>query len=221
MNRYIKGIIRNLKNLSVSKFTLIDDKSVIHKNAQVYRFSKVVNSIIGRYTYIGIGTKVINVEIGQFCSIATNVYIGLESHTLANISTSPIFTEKYNALRQSWTNKDIHLSSERTIVGNDVWIGYGALIKAGVKIGDGAIIGAGAVVVKDVPPYAIVGGVPAKIIRYRFSEMVISRLLDLKWWNVSEEILKNNISVFQSPILDDEFIDKLIEKFETKNNISN
>ena len=78
----------------------------------------------------------------------------------------------------------------RTVIGNDVWIGKRAIIKAGVKIGDGAVVGAGAVVTKDVPPYAIVAGVPAKIIKYRFDEDTIAQLLKTKWWNLSDEELE-------------------------------
>ena len=84
-----------------------------------------------------------------------------------------------------------------TNIGDDVWVGAGSIIMAGVTIGDGAIIAAGSVVTKDVPPYAIVGGVPAKILRYRFDEGVRKALLKLKWWNLPEEVLKQNIELFQ------------------------
>lgn len=86
---------------------------------------------------------------------------------------------------------------ERVFIGNDVWVGSHVLVKGGVHIGNGACVAAGAVVVKDVPPYAIVGGVPAKVIRYRFSPEIIQRLLELKWWNWDEKKLKDNISFFQ------------------------
>ena len=95
-------------------------------------------------------------------------------------------------ITSAWDNKgDI-------VVGNDVWIGYEAVVLSGVTIGDGAIIGTRAVVTKDVPPYTIVGGIPAKPIRKRFSDEVISRLLELQWWNWSENRIKENIDVIQS-----------------------
>lgn len=82
------------------------------------------------------------------------------------------------------------VNPKRTIISNDVWIGHGAIIKAGITVGDGAIVGAGAVVVKDVPPYAVVGGVPAKVLKYRFSEYMIDDLLATQWWNASDDIIQ-------------------------------
>lgn len=98
---------------------------------------------------------------------------------------------------------------KKVIIGNDVWIGSHALILGGVKIGDGAVIGAGAVVTKDVPPYAVVGGVPARIIKYRFSQEIIDKLLEIKWWNLPENILKENIKLFQT----DNITFDLLQKF--------
>ena len=89
------------------------------------------------------------------------------------------------------------------IIGNDVWIGYEAVILSGVTIGDGAIIGTRAVVTKDIPPYTIVGGVPAKPIRKRFDDVTIARLLELKWWDWSEERIKTNLKIIQSGRIDE------------------
>ena len=112
---------------------------------------------------------------------------------MSSLSTYPfpLFFEEWDLKKEnvteSWNNKgDI-------IIGNDVWIGYEAVIMSGVNIGDGAIIGTRAVVTKDIPPYTIVGGVPAKIIRKRFSDEVISQLLEIKWWDWNKEKIKNNI----------------------------
>ena len=98
---------------------------------------------------------------------------------------------------KSWDNKG------NIIIGNDVWIGYEAVILAGVTIGDGAIIGTRAVVTKDVPPYTIVGGVPAKPIKKRFSEEIISKLLDIQWWNWSDEKIAKNIKAIQTGKIDE------------------
>ena len=142
--------------------------------------------------------------IGKFCSIACGAKFLFNSanHSLQSLSTYPfpIFFEEWGLSREhvaeAWDNKgDIE-------IGNDVWIGYEAVILAGVTIGDGAIIGTRAVVTKDVPPYTIVGGVPAKPIRKRFSEDTIAALLELRWWDWPEEQIKANLDVIQSGQLD-------------------
>ena len=139
-------------------------------------------------------------RIGKFCSIACGARFLFTSanHTLSSLSTYPfpIFFEEWGLdkkeITSAWDNKgDI-------IIGNDVWIGYEALILSGVTIGDGAIIGARAVVTKDVPPYTIVGGVPASPLRKRFSERTIAGLLDLKWWDWPEEKIARSISAIQA-----------------------
>ena len=139
-------------------------------------------------------------RIGKFCSIACGARFLFTSanHTLRSLSTYPfpLFFEQWGLDRgdvaQAWDNRgDI-------VVGSDVWIGYEAVILSGVTIGDGAIIGARAVVTRDVPPYTIVGGVPAKPIRKRFSDAVIASLLALKWWDWPEERIRQNIPAIQS-----------------------
>ena len=133
--------------------------------------------------------------IGKFCSIACGAKFIFNSanHTLTSLSTYPfpLFYEEWELekedVTEAWDNKgDI-------IIGNDVWIGYEAVILAGVMIGDGAIIGTRAVVTKDVPPYTIVGGVPTKPIRKRFNDETIAELLRLKWWDWSEKKISQNI----------------------------
>ncbi len=138
--------------------------------------------------------------IGKFCSIACGVKFLFSSanHALGSLSTYPfpIFFEEWDLpvedIPRAWDNKgDI-------VVGSDVWIGYEAVILAGVTIGDGAVVGARAVVTRDVPPYTIVGGVPAKPIRKRFSDGVIQRLLELKWWDWPVERIAANLEAIQS-----------------------
>ncbi|MCI8481398.1 MAG: CatB-related O-acetyltransferase [Oscillibacter sp.] len=138
--------------------------------------------------------------IGKFCSIACGAKFLFNSanHALGSLSTYPfpIFFEEWGLpvedIPRAWDNKgDI-------VIGNDVWIGYEAVILAGVTVGDGAVVGTRAVVTKDVPPYTIVGGVPAKPIRKRFSEAVIDRLLALQWWDWPEERIAASLEAIQS-----------------------
>ncbi|MBS5064802.1 MAG: CatB-related O-acetyltransferase [Hungatella hathewayi] len=138
--------------------------------------------------------------IGKFCSIACGAKFIFNSanHTLSSLSTYPfpLFFEEWGLEKKdvasAWDNKgDI-------VVGNDVWIGYEAVILAGVTIGDGAVIGARAVVTKDVPPYTIVGGVPAKEIRKRFPEETVAALLEMRWWDWPRERIAENIGAIQA-----------------------
>ena len=133
--------------------------------------------------------------IGKFCSIACGVkfLFNCANHTLKSLSTYtfPLFYEDWGLeksnVASAWDNKgDI-------VIGNDVWIGFEAVILAGVKIGDGAIIGTRAVVTKDVPPYSIVGGIPAKVIRKRYSPDIIEQLLSLRWWDWTKDRIKRNL----------------------------
>ena len=210
MNHFIKGWFTHLRNKNVSNFAFVSSTNKISSKASIYRLVKIKNSVVEDYSYIGPSCDITNTTIGKFCSIADNCRIGTASHTMNNISSSPIFTLKNNATKTSWTNKNIQQNNEvkNVNIGNDVWIATHVIIKDGITIGDGAIIGAGAVVVKDVPPYAVVGGVPAKVIKYRFSEEIIKKLEEIKWWNASDENLKENIEFFQS---EDITIEKLEE----------
>lgn len=201
MLSYIIGLIKNFRNTKVSKLAFIDRRSKIDRCAKVNRGTHVINSTIGRYSYVGLNNWVCIADVGQFCSFATNVNIGLGNHTMNYLSTSPIFTEPNNGTGASWTTKDCSKPFLRSKIGNDVWIGTGAMVIGGVNIGDGAVIAAGAIVTKDVPPYAIVAGNPARVIRYRFSEDKIKELLELKWWDWPDEKLKANIELFQKPII--------------------
>jgi len=162
---------------------------------QKIKYGKYSN--VSGNTFDGIcGNK--NTSVGKFTSIAMNAKIGLSEHPTNFLSTHGFqyienafgFVNKDNLYDTSHLNKPCK-------IGNDVWIGDGANIKAGVEIGDGAIVGANAMVTKNVPPYAIVGGVPAKIIRYRFDEKTIANLLELQWWNLPEDFVQklpfNNI----------------------------
>lgn len=196
--RYFKGILKNLTARNISLLAVVDHATRIDPRAKINRMVKLIASTVGRYSYIGPGSTIVRADIGSFCSISMDVYIGLEGHTLDYPSTCPLFTERCNGTGYSWVSDDVNRSvDKRTTIGNDVWIGYGARIVAGVSVGDGAVVAASAVVTKDVPPYAVVGGVPAKILKYRFTPEEISKLQSVQWWNWNEDKLKENISMFQ------------------------
>lgn len=184
---YLKNVITN-PNIKVGDFTMyndfVNDPTKFEKNNVLYHYPINHDKL----------------QIGKFCSIACGAKFLFNSanHTLSSLSSYPfpLFFEEWRLEREdvtrAWDNKgDI-------IIGNDVWIGYEAVILAGVTIGDGAIIGTRAVVTKDVPPYTIVGGVPAKPIKRRFSEETVSELLEIQWWNWSKEKIAKNIDAIQN-----------------------
>ena len=148
-------------------------------------------SIIGNYNYIGNHVVFTKASMGSYCSIADNVVIGPGDHNYKNISTRSIVLEPDE--RKHFTDKPI-------VIGNDVWIGVNSVILRGVKIGNGAVIASGAVVNRDVPDFGIVGGVPAKLIKYRFSEKMINTIKSTRWWDDDIDIAKAKIKKLTNEI---------------------
>jgi acetyltransferase-like isoleucine patch superfamily enzyme len=153
---------------------------------------------VGSFTYFGKNSAFYSTgHVGRYCSFGQDIITGAGNHPTDWMSTSTFFYRKnmwadspmVNEFYEAQTTPYI-ASKKRVTIGNDVWIGSRALIFAGVSVGHGAVIAAGAVVTSDVAPYAIVGGVPAKVIRYRFNDQTIERLLQSKWWEVHPSLLK-------------------------------
>lgn len=189
---YLKNVIKN-PNIIIGDYTMyndfVNDPTQFEKNNVLYHYPINHDRLI----------------IGKFCSIACGAKFIFNSanHKMKSLSTYPfpLFFEEWDLdkkdVADSWDNKgDI-------VIGNDVWIGYEAVIMSGVTIGDGAIIGTRAVVTKDVPPYTIVGGIPAKQIRKRYSDETIDTLLKIQWWNWSKEKIRENIEVIKQGKLED------------------
>jgi len=155
---------------------------------------------LGDYSYLGPGCMVADAEIGKFCAIAAQVRIGAPNHPLDRPSQHR-FTycpEYYSADAQRDHAFFRDRRADRVVIGNDVWIGHAVIVMPGVKVGDGAVLAAGAVVTRDVAPYTIVGGVPAKQIRERFSRDIAARLSGIAWWNWPAETIFERLPEFQS-----------------------
>lgn len=194
---YLKNVVKN-PNIEVGDFSIyhdfVHDPKEFEKNNVLYQYPINHDKLI----------------IGKFCSIAcgTRFLFNGANHTLKSLSsyTFPLFQDEWGLSVQStasWDNRG------NIVIGNDVWIGFEAIILSGITIGDGAIIGAHAVVTKDVPPYTIVGGIPAKTIRKRFSDDIVDSLLEMRWWDWPIERIAESISYIQAGD-----IDSLKRKFE-------
>lgn len=159
----------------------------------------VENSIMGDHSYVAGNSMIRNCRIGKYCAIARNVQISPGDHpTSGFVSIHPSTYCKPAFPAKAFVSENHYKHKERVEIGNDVWIGTNVVIVGGIRIGDGAIVAANSVVSKDIPPYTIVGGVPARYIRKRFAEEEIEFLKELKWWDKDDEWMEKNISKFWS-----------------------
>lgn len=212
-----KSLLRETANFAQWLRFNLSNSIEIGRNAKV-RGAKIAENVrigaqcniqggkVDCYSYMGNYCELPQVEIGKFCSIATHVTLAAGNHPMSYVSTSPY---TYSTIRNSFTKKQLYTQeffyTDETHkylckIGNDVWIGTGATLVCGSKalnIGNGAVIAAGSVVTKDVPPYAVVAGCPAKILRYRFSDETISEMEKEKWWDKSEEWIESRLRLFQ------------------------
>lgn len=191
---YLQNVVTD-PSITVGDYTMYDDFVNDPRDFQK-------NNVLYHYPECN-GDRLV---IGKFCSIACGAkfLFNAANHALGSLSTYPfpIFFEEWGleadaaSIAGAWDNRgDI-------VIGNDVWIGYEAVILSGVTIGDGAIVASRAVVTGDIPPYTIVGGIPARTIRRRFSDEMIAKLLEVKWWDWPEEKIKENLTAIQSGRLD-------------------
>ena len=186
----------------------------IAKNAVCESYSNMPRERIlsfGAYSYCRTDRIHSDFRLGRYCSVATDVALSDKEHPLNRISTHPFTTHRHmvdfakTEFNSDITTKEFCQLRPAPIIGNDVWIGTGALLKRGITIGDGAVVGARSVVTKDVPPYAIVGGVPARIIRFRFDQKTIERLLKVQWWQYN---------FIDLPRVDPENVEEFLDQLE-------
>lgn len=194
---YIKTFFSKRKFYShISFFAFWDYKTVFSNKVLLAPLTRLNNVEIGDFTRIKPLCNIFHAKIGKYCSIAKGVKIGLGRHPTNLISTNSIFYK--SGIYSHWKREIGFVEEVEVSIGNDVWIGLESIVLDGVKIGDGAIIGARSLVTKDVPPYAIAVGMPAKVIKYRFEQDVINRLLEIKWWNLSEDEISTKLPLFTS-----------------------
>ena len=170
----------------------------------VAHHAEIASSSIGKRTSVGRYTKIRDAKIGSYCSISWDVTIGATAHRLDHSSTHAFWYRSQFGL----ADENLFLPASEVTVGNDVWIGCGAILMPGITIGDGAVVGAGSVVTKDVPPYTVIAGAPAKPLKSRFDSDVAMRLRKTEWWNWSDALLTESMPLFSEP-LSFEILDKM------------
>lgn len=209
MNEILKKVVNIVARIKYRKTCKIEKDTIVYGNCQFEGKNKIspeahiVSVKMGFASYIGKASIFSNTQIGRFCSIGESVKLVSAKHPIGGFaSTHPAF---YSTVTfASLVNKNKYEEYEQNqdglslVIGNDVWVGCNVLIKAGITIGDGAVIAMGSVVTQDVPDFAIVGGVPAHVIKYRFSEEQRVALTQRKWWNQDIKWIEKNAHLFEN-----------------------
>lgn len=194
---YRQYLIKRFPQALFDANCIVSDDCEFAEGVHVENRTTLLHCSIGKYTCVGSDSRYLNCSIGAFCSLGPRVLVGLGIHPTSFVSTSPAFySPNHSTCRISFAKEQAFDENKPIFIGNDVWVGARATILDGVTIGDGAIIAAGAVVKDDVAPYAIVGGVPARILKMRFDDSVIEKLLKIQWWNRSKEWIEENAGLF-------------------------
>lgn len=219
LKRAVKNKSRRFKknHIFLDIKTIISKKTIIEPYVSIVGGGTFIDASIGTGTYIGSSCQLDYCKIGKYCSIGTNVRAVTSNHPLEHISTSPVFYKtqsKQDTIikvnNKSVFNNEKLMSNESfsVIIGNDCWIGDNVLIKGGLTVGTGSVIGFGSVVTHDVPPFSIVCGNPAKVLRYRFDDETIKRIIESEWWNRDRDFLSK---------LDFDKIDVFLRQVNEKN----
>ena len=174
-------------------------ESTFEADVTLFEHSRLLESRIGAHSYIGASTMMAHTSVGRFCSIGSGCRFGMGRHPTEFVSTHPIFYSTERHTGTTFADRPYFNEHAPVRVGHDVWIGANAILLDGVDIGHGAIVAAGAVVAHDVAPYAIVGGVPAEVIRFRFDTATIEALLASRWWDRDVAWLHAHAALFRDP----------------------
>lgn len=193
-------------DFSTVRESKIGEKSTIQRYCDIWRLN------IGRFSCIGRVSTIQSTDIGSFCALSWNLKIGGDDHDYRMLSTHPFWHNISWGIAEDkeyseWYHEKEY--EEPCVIGNDVWIGAGVTICRNVKIGNGCVLGGGTVVTHDIEPYSVVVGVPGRVIKKRFDDKVIERIEKTKWWDLPEEKIKKNLSIFRDGHLDEEVLNKL------------
>lgn len=209
-----KRKMKRVNNCIIEKGAYVDQNCILEGSNRFAKGTKLFHCKVGKATYFNTGTELHYVSIGRYCSIGSNVKAITGRHPTSQfVTTHPAFfsTSKqagFTYVKENKFEEYLYAQDRYSVdIGNDVWIGSDVRIMGGITIGDGAIIAAGAFVTKDVSPYAIVGGVPAHIIRYRFDDNLIKKLLRIQWWDKDDGWINKHSEYFED-------IDKFLAEIE-------